>query len=101
MRRKVFARALERARANLSPNTGDVCAALRERTPMRITWRPIRSFLIESTSAQRSAGASVEKIFDLGKTDTVTPFATWPASNEIDFHRAREIRIRFAICVKT
>jgi hypothetical protein len=43
----------------------------------------------------------VEKIFDLGKTDTATPFAMWSASIELDFHRVREIRIKFAIRAKT
>jgi hypothetical protein len=48
-----------------------------------------------------SAGASVEKIFDLGKTDTAPPFAVSIADVEHDFHRAREIRIEYATCVKT
>jgi hypothetical protein len=43
----------------------------------------------------------VEKNFDLGKTDTVTPFATLSASIGFDFHRARQIRIEFAMRVKT
>jgi hypothetical protein len=43
----------------------------------------------------------VEKNFDLGKTDTAQPFAVSIADVEHDFHRAREIRIEYATCVKT
>jgi len=67
----------------------------------RITWCTIRSFLVEAPPRNASAGASVEKIFDLGKTDTAPPFAVSIADVEHDFHRAREIRIEYATCVKT
>jgi len=38
-------------------------------------WRSIRSFLTCAPPHNASAGASVEKIFDLGKTDTAQNFA--------------------------
>jgi hypothetical protein len=43
----------------------------------------------------------VEKIFNLGKTDTAPPFAMSFALGERDFHRARENKIKFAIRAKT
>ena len=43
-----------------------------------------------------SAGASVEKIFDLGKTDTVPAVCDVVCVIKCDFHRAREIKIEFA-----
>jgi hypothetical protein len=42
-----------------------------------------------------------KKIFDLGKTDTATPFAVSTMVIERDFHRARETRNEFATCAKT
>jgi hypothetical protein len=58
---------------------------------MRITWHPIRSFLIESSFAQRDSGCSVENFFAYGEIRR----SEWiyPASGAL---RARECALSFA-----
>jgi hypothetical protein len=47
------------------------------------------------------AGASVEKIFALGKTDTPTHFARNALGGARRFFRLREFKIAFQECAKT
>jgi hypothetical protein len=73
------------AQASLSESLG---ARFARFDPNRLRAMPLRARLWK-------------KIFDLGKTDTATPFAMLAAVIERDFHRPRAIRIEFATCAKT
>ena len=102
MRRKVCARALETSSRATCRRRCDArrCASARRCESLRTN-----SLVFDRIHRPRNASEGLhlwKKFSDLGKTDTASPFATLSASHrDVDFHRARETRIEFAICAKT